>query len=105
MFFFQREQIFTIFVDKKGFVLGEDTVSYGGLDGAYLAVAVFMRKAVRMKADSSVLAHNHPSGTLLPSGEDVKLIEYVRKSLNLLRIGFKGHYVLAGGKSRKIDCE
>lgn len=100
--FIDREQIHALFLDTAGKVLSEEIISYGGLDGAYLDVPVFYRKAVRLNAYSVVMIHNHPNGETLPSKEDLALTEHVGRGLKVLGLRLKAHFIAARGEFFKI---
>jgi DNA repair protein RadC len=96
--FYDREEIYALFLDSKDKVIDEETISYGGQSGAYLDVPVFYRKAVRLAASSVVLLHNHPNGVKRASSEDAALTEHLRDGLRTLGIKLKGHYIAAKGE-------
>lgn len=100
--FMEREQISALFLDSRGGVLGEEIISYGGLDGAFLDIPVFFRKAVRLNAQSLILIHNHPDGEMSPSGEDLALTEHIRRGLKVLGIKLQAHFITAKGEILKI---
>lgn len=93
----EREFIFSLFLDRRGYVLGEERLSFGGLEGAFLDLPVFLRRAVRLDAVRIVLAHNHPKGTRTPSREDHDLTVHVARRLGVLGIQLEGHFILAQG--------
>lgn len=100
--FLDREEIRALFLDLRGGILGEDIISYGGLDGAFLDVAVFFRKAVRLNASSVVVVHNHPDGAISPSSEDLALTEHICCGLKVLGIKLLAHFIVANGDLFKI---
>lgn len=95
--FSDRENIFAVFLDARDRVIDEETISYGGQNGAYLDAPVFFRKAIRLNAHSVVLVHNHPDGSGCASKEDITLTDHVRQGLKILGIRLKGHYISADG--------
>ena len=101
--FYDREEIYAIFLDAKDKVIDEETISYGGQSGAYLDLPVFYRKAVRLSASSVVLLHNHPNGSKRSSSEDIALTEHVREGLRTLGIKLKGHYIAAKGELTQVQ--
>ena len=98
MGYLDREEIYALFLDKQEKVVGEETISYGGLNGAFLDMPLLFRRAVRVNAHSVIVMHNHPNGVLAASSEDNELTEFIRNGLKTLEIKFKGHYITAHGK-------
>lgn len=93
----EREVILALFLDRRGRILGEKQISYGGLDGAFLDLPFLLRRAVRLDAAAMVLGHNHPDGTPEPSREDRELTSLLSRRLRILDMELLGHFVLAGG--------
>lgn len=98
----EREFLWALFLDGAERILGEDRLSYGGLEGASLDVPLFLRKAVRLGAEDVVLLHNHPRGTTEPSREDMELTRYVEERLQVLGMRLKAHYILGNGNYERI---
>lgn len=99
----EREFIAALFLDARDRVLSEESISYGGLSGAYMDIPFLFRRAVRVDAASLVLMHNHPDGDSRPSKEDRQLTVHLKRCAELLGLKIKGHYILAEGKARLID--
>ena len=93
-----REEIYALFLDKTEKVLGEETLSYGGINGAFLDMPLLYRRAVRTGAKAVVLMHNHPNDVLMASAEDNELTESLRNGLKTLEIKLKGHFITAHGE-------
>ena len=101
----EREFIVAIYLDRRGRLIADDRISYGGPDGASLDAPYLMRRAVRVGCTSLALLHNHPNGVPEPSSDDLYLTRCVAKMLRVLDIGFYGHYIAAGGKTVRIPEE
>lgn len=99
----EREFIVALFLDARDRVLSEESISYGGLSGAYMDLPFLFRRAVRVDADSLIIMHNHPDGSLLASEDDRRLTTHLKRCTELLDLRMKGHYILAGGKFRLIE--
>lgn len=78
----KRELFVVILQDAKGCVIGHHTVAIGTLTHAPVHPREVFYPAIRHKAASIILVHNHPSGDLTPSKQDeiltTKLIEVGR---------------------------
>jgi DNA repair protein RadC len=87
-------------------------------EGSVNSAAVPIRRIVEMALDagatSVVLAHNHPSGIALPSGEDVQTTRRLAMALNAVEIALVDHIIVAdedyvslvqSGMYRPADCE
>lgn len=92
----QNEVLFAILLNAKNEVLltkelGEGTVSQ---------TSAFPRKvveeALRSKATSLILAHNHPEGIAEPSEQDISITKEIKQALALVDVSFQDHIILAG---------
>ncbi|MNR20246.1 hypothetical protein D3C85_1370780 [compost metagenome] len=50
--------------------------------------------ALKATATSIILAHNHPSGNLRPSNEDVRLTDKLKQGAKLLEIVIHDHLII-----------
>ena len=51
--------------------------------------------ALKYKAVSVVVAHNHPSGDVSPSVQDVELTRAIAAALQLIKIKLADHYIFS----------
>lgn len=68
-------------------------------DGSVSGVAFSMRRiterAYRKNAAAAILAHNHPDGMAIPSGDDMRLTRRVDEALRLLEVPLLEHYIFS----------
>lgn len=55
------------------------------------------REVIRQSATKLIVAHNHPSGSVEPSREDILLTEQLLKAALLLSIPLLDHLILGNG--------
>ena len=53
--------------------------------------------AVRYKAKYAIIAHNHPSGILIPSRSDIRATARLCETLNVLNVELLNHYIVSDG--------
>jgi len=92
----EQEELRTIIVDSKNQVLKIHTVYKGSLNTAVLRIAEVFREAIRLNAAGLIVAHNHPSGDVSPSPEDVHVTRQLVEAGKLLSIDVLDHLVLGG---------
>lgn len=66
----------------------------GTLDSATVHPREVFREAVRWGAHSVIVAHNHPSGVLKPSKQDVELTAHLCECSKLMKIPLIDHLIL-----------
>ena len=96
-YFFGRrnETVFILCMDAKCKVLGCVEVGEGSVNSAGVPIRRIVETALAYNATTVVLAHNHPSGLALPSGEDVQTTHRVAAALNAVEIALADHIVVA----------
>jgi len=57
-----------------------------------------MKKAVDLRAASLILCHNHPSGNLQYSQQDLQITTKVKEAAKLFDIILLDHLIVAGNK-------
>ena len=70
------------------------SVSKGGLSGTIVDPRIVFSIALKRRASSIILAHNHPSGNLKPSEMDINLTKTFILSGNLLQIPLEDHLII-----------
>ena len=98
-----EERFFVLPLDGNGKVLADPIlVSVGHEDGtAQIDIATVFREALKAGAEEIIVAHNHPSGDLQPSKEDIEITERLIETGKLLGIRVLDHLVLGSPTSDK----
>lgn len=78
-------------------VKGCECLFSGGWDGTVIDVRMLFRRVLELKASAVVIAHNHPSGTLRPSAQDIALTRKVREAARLLDVALLDHLIVCAG--------
>lgn len=81
-----REHFVAIYLDGKNSVASYSVVSTGTANSAQVHPREIFQRAILSGAISIIVAHNHPSGSNLPSIEDKKVTQRVREAGDLLGI-------------------
>jgi DNA repair protein RadC len=97
-----REFVVAIYADDDEAFVGDDRLSYGGVDGAFIDVKYLLRRALRMGASKVVLLHNHPDGALEASDEDMQLTKIISQMMHLVGLEFLGHCIVAQGSYKWV---
>jgi DNA repair protein RadC len=91
-----KECFFTLYLDSRNRLMGEDPVSVGCLDSTLAHPREVFEKAVRARAAAVIVVHNHPSGDPHPSDDDVRLTRRLTEAGKILGIRLADHVILAG---------
>ena len=89
------EMVYLLCLDAKCKVLGCRKVGEGSVNSANVPTRRIVEIALGLNATSVVLAHNHPSGVALPSGEDVTTTQRVAAALSAVDVQLVDHIIVA----------
>ena len=73
------EHFYLILMNRSNQVIKKHLVSQGGTSGTVVDAKVVFKTALEHLAQSMILVHNHPSGSLTPSDQDKRLTERLVK--------------------------
>lgn len=82
-------------LDNHRHVLAAQEIARGGTGGLCVTAREIYRVACALGASAIILAHNHPSGSPLPSSEDDDMTAAVMLAGDVLGIGLVDHLVIA----------
>ncbi len=92
----KKEVFKVVFLNTANFITGDFTVSEGGLAASIVEPRAVFQKAVLENAASIICLHNHPSGNLEPSREDIRITKQLVEAGNLMGIRVHDHLIIAG---------
>lgn len=92
----RKEHLVGLYLDAQNGLLHRETISVGSLNTTRTHPREILHPAVVHLALGFVLVHNHPSGCLEPSPEDVEFTRSVRRASELLGIELYDHLIVAG---------
>ncbi|RBP58440.1 DNA repair protein RadC [Alkalibaculum bacchi] len=93
---YDKEAFVVAFLNTKNRVIDHEVVSVGTINSSLVHPREVFRNAIINKANSVILCHNHPSGDLTPSKEDINITERLRETGNLLGIRVLDHLIING---------
>ncbi|GAE89976.1 RadC family protein [Acetivibrio straminisolvens] len=92
------EVFYVICLDAQNRVNYAQLVHEGTINEAPVYPRIIVETALRHKANSVILAHNHPGGTLNPSKADIEATNRIRTALEAISIKVIDHIIVCGGK-------
>ncbi|KGN33897.1 DNA repair protein [Knoellia sinensis KCTC 19936] len=100
----RTEQVLAILLDGSHRVCRVLTVAAGGATSSVVPVREVLSLALRHDSVAIALAHNHPSGSVSPSLEDVAVTDRLRRAAGEVGVRFLDHVVVAGDQWRSITA-
>jgi DNA repair protein RadC len=74
--------------------IGYAKISQGGISSTIVDVRIVAKYAIDSLATGVILCHNHPSGSIAPSHQDINLTEKLLQGLRILDIRLLDHVIL-----------
>jgi DNA repair protein RadC len=90
----RTEHLVGLYLDAQNGLVAKETVSIGSLNTTRTHPREALYPAVTHLALGFILAHNHPSGCLDPSPEDVEFTQSIRRAGELLGIELYDHLIV-----------
>ncbi len=98
-----NESMYVISLDKSHRVLSADRVSTGTPGEVTMYPRTVVEIAVRRGAEKIMLCHNHPSGDLRPSREDLNTTGLIIGALTPIGIVLNDHIIVGGGRAYSMS--
>lgn len=89
-----RESMYFMALNRSNRVLAVKEHSVGGISGTICDIRTIMLFLVSFCASGVILCHNHPSGSLRPSLEDIKLAKKFKEACRSMDICFLDSIIL-----------
>ncbi len=91
-----HEEFYILLLNRANELIHRHHLSKGGVAGTVVDPKIVFKVALDHLASGIILFHNHPSGNLRPSAEDVKLTRRLGDAGSLLDIKVLDHIIIAG---------
>lgn len=88
------EQFKIMLLDTNGECLGIAELASGNITCCLVDVRLIFATALKSRATSIILAHNHPSGNLKPSNNDIKLTKKIMEGGVILDVTVADHLIV-----------
>ena len=94
----KKEHFIAVFLDSKNKVIKDEVISIGTLNSSLVHPREVFKEAIKNSANSIILVHNHPSGSVEPSDEDYRVNKVLVETGNLVGIKVLDHLVVGDKK-------
>ncbi len=90
----QTEEFWAIFLNQSNKVIHTQRLSSGGINQAVVDIRILFKNAMEFLATGVIIAHNHPSGNLKPSSEDLHITKKIKEAGKILDIQLLDHLII-----------
>jgi DNA repair protein RadC len=89
----QHEEFWILLLNQANMVIRPVQVSIGGVSGTVADTKMVFKIAIENMATAIILVHNHPSGNLTPSREDLELTRQFKEAGVILSLPVLDHLI------------
>lgn len=97
-----RETFVAVFLDGRNQFIASEILFVGSIDSACVHHRVVLMRALSHQAVSIIVAHNHPSGSLIPSQADIETTRKLARCLRFVDITLADHVIVASGRCESL---
>ncbi len=99
----KKEVLTVIYLDSSHAILKTETVAEGTINVNTVYPRELVKKALKQNAAAMIIAHNHPSGSLAPSDQDMQLTRTLFLLGSLMQIQLLDHIIIGNGSYSFAD--
>lgn len=90
-----QEEVKILLLNRANMVLGIFNLSKGGSTSTVVDVKIILSIALKANASSIIIAHNHPSGNLVPSGSDKDITSKLKNACKVVDLDLLDHLIIS----------
>lgn len=91
-----HEEFWVVLLNRANRIIKKQQISLGGVHGTVADPKIIFKLALEELASGIIVAHNHPSGNLTASQQDIDLTKKLKEAGKLLEIQLLDHLIVAG---------
>jgi len=95
----EREVFAIMFLNQKHHLIEYDEMFKGTIASAAVYPREIAKKALNLNATAVIIAHNHPSGDVVPSQSDKDITLHINSCLTFFDINVLDHFIIGGPSS------
>lgn len=100
-----HEEFWVLLLNKANKQIGKYKISSGGISSTIVDSRIILKYAIENLASNVVLVHNHPSGSLSPSRDDIELTKKIIMGCKALDIIVLDHIIIGQNKYYSFSDE
>ena len=90
-----REEFYVLYMDNQNRLIFDEPQQIGTINQTAVYPREIFEKALLHKASSLIFAHNHPSGTLKPSPEDIRLHQKLAEAARIFQMSILDNMIVS----------
>lgn len=99
-----KEHLRGLYLNSHNRIIRDEVISIGTINANMIHPREVFRPAIESNAAAVVLAHNHPSGEVEPSQEDIKITEQIVQAGKIVGITLLDHVIITEKSFKSVDA-
>jgi len=91
----RKEHLVALYLDAQNHLITRETISIGSLNTTRTHPREILQPAIACSALNFILVHNHPSGSLTPSQDDIDFTRAIQRATEIIGIGLYDHLIVS----------
>ncbi|MCV9388070.1 JAB domain-containing protein [Reichenbachiella ulvae] len=100
-----REAFIALFLNRANQILGYSIISIGGISSTLVDPKLIFQHALLCNASQFIVAHNHPSGKLNPSNQDLSVTRRLQQVGELMELPLIDHLIISNSGYKSFADE
>lgn len=89
-----REELIVLYLNRANEIIGYYKAFQGGVSSVVADTKLILSTGLKVLASGIILAHNHPSGRIIPSEQDIRLTRRVKEACKLVDMELLDHLIV-----------
>ncbi len=94
----KKEQFRGLYLNHRYQLIYDEVISLGTVNASLVHPREVFKPAIEHSASAIIIAHNHPSGQIKASEDDIKITQKLKEAGELLGIQLLDHLIIANNK-------
>lgn len=90
-----HEEFWLLLLNRNNEVFARERLSSGGMSGTVVDIKLVFKAAIDARAAAFIAVHNHPSGNLKPSQEDLNLTKKLQQTGQIMDLPLLDHLIVS----------
>ena len=96
---FQAVELFVcLYLNSQYQLISFEQHTIGTVNGTFVHTREIVKRSVELNASALIIAHNHPSGSSIPSESDSIITNQISDALKLIEVVLLDHFIVSGNK-------
>jgi DNA repair protein RadC len=90
----KKEEFRVLFLNNKNMIQRDEILSSGTVNEAKIYIRELMERVFHYGSSAIMLIHNHPSGTMKPSQDDLQITRKIKQSMDYVNVRVLDHVIV-----------